>query len=125
VGLGIAEVYLIRAECNARLDKKDLALQDLNKLLVNRYVTGTFTSINVSSSSEALDIVLQERKKEMVNRGMRWADLKRLNIDGARSINLKRVLNGTEYILPPNDPRYALLIPLEVVRFSDVHQNSR
>jgi hypothetical protein len=102
-----------------------LALQDLNKLLINRYRTGTFTPISASSSSEALDIILRERKKEMVNRGVRWADLKRLNKEGVRAVNIKRLLNGTEYILPPNDARYTLLIPLEVIRLSDLPQNSR
>lgn len=125
VGLGTAEVYLIRAEANARLGNTSAALQDLNTLLIKRWKTGTFVPFTATTPQVALDIILQERKKEMVFRGMRWSDIKRLNKEPARAITLQRILNGQSFTLPPNDLRYALLIPVEVIQLSNIQQNAR
>lgn len=125
VGIGTAEVYLIRAEANARLAKTTDALTDLNHLLKHRYISGRFNDILPTTQEEAIDIILAERKKEMVYRGMRWADLKRLNKESRHKITVKRVLNGQEYTLPPNDNRYTLLIPREVMKETDLQQNPR
>lgn len=126
IGVGTAEVYLIRAEANARLGNKDAALLDLNALLVNRYKTGTFTPVTTATAEEALDIILRERRKEMAFRGLRWSDLRRLNKEPGRATTLKRILNGQEYILPPNDYRYTLLIPSYVMQLAPgIIQNPR
>jgi len=58
-------------------------------------------------------------------RGQRWTDLKRLNKDSRFAVTLSRTVQGTTYTLPPNDPRYALLIPSEVILNSSMPQNAR
>jgi tetratricopeptide (TPR) repeat protein len=125
VGLGSAEVYLIRAECNARLGDANAALQDLNALLIKRFKTGTFSPIINLTPAHALDTILVERKKELLFRGLRWADLKRLNKEPARAITLVRDISGQLYTLPPNDPRYTLLVPDDIMRFTTLVQNPR
>ncbi|SEM08104.1 hypothetical protein SAMN05216436_101351 [bacterium A37T11] len=55
-------------------------------------------------------------------RGLRWMDIKRLNKEGA-NITLTRNLNGQIYTLPPNDPRFALPIPEDVIDLSGMQQN--
>ena len=124
-GVGTAEVYLIKAECNARLGNISTAMQDLNSLLVKRYKPGKVPVFNPASPEECLNIVLKERKKEMVYRGVRWADLKRLNKKPATAVTLTRNLNGNMYTLPPNDLRYTLLIPRIVMQQTNLAQNPR
>lgn len=125
-GLATDEVYLIRAEANARLGNKDAALQDLNTLLVKRWLNnGSFVPVTAPNSDEALKIILQERKKELVNRGTRWPDLRRLNKEPAFAETLKRNLNNQLYELSPTDPRYTLLIPRTVINLTSLPQNSR
>lgn len=123
-GLAVDELYLIRAEAKARNNDRDGCLSDLNALLVKRYKTGTFTALTALTPEEALSIVLQERRKELIFRGLRWSDLRRLNRDGA-NITLTRVANGQSYSLPPNDPRYAMPIPDDEIAFSGITQNQR
>jgi hypothetical protein len=113
-GLATDEVLLIRAECNARLNHTNDALTDLNNLLAKRWKDGTFIPLTASSANEALLLVLAERRKSLVSRGLRWSDVRRLNREN-RGIYLKRVLNGKEYTLPPGDNRWLLPIPPDVL----------
>lgn len=122
-GVSTNELYLIRAESYARQGKTNEAMKDLNALLSKRYRSG-YLPITVSSSSEALDLVLLERRKELLMRGLRWMDIKRLNKEGA-NIVLKRIVDGVEYIMQPNDLRYALPIPEDVIVLSGIEQNKR
>jgi hypothetical protein len=124
-GLATDEIYLIKAECAARRQDNQTALQYLNTLLVNRFVTGTYAPYSASSTADVLALVLKERRKELVWRGgLRWDDLRRLNKDGA-NITLTRVLNGTTYTLPPNSPLYTFPIPDDEIALSGIQQNIR
>ncbi|MBN8787718.1 MAG: RagB/SusD family nutrient uptake outer membrane protein [Terrimonas sp.] len=120
-GIATDEIYLIRAECFARKENNILALNDLNKLLKHRY-DASFQPIYTSSSNETLNIILTERRKELLYRTLRWMDIKRLNKDG-RNIILKRVIGANSFTLNPNDGRYALTIPDEVVELTGMQQN--
>jgi len=116
-GLATDEVYLIRAECAARIGNLAAALQDLNALLVNRWKNGTFIPVTASSSQEALTKILQERRKELAFRGLRWTDLRRLNKEGA-GIMLTRLVNGQIDHLAPNSKWYTLPIPPDEIAFN-------
>lgn len=122
-GITVDEQYLIRAECNARLGNFQTAVDDLNTLLIKRFKSGTYVPYTVNSV-DILGTVLKERRKELVMRGLRWSDLKRLNLEGA-NITLRRTANGVDYELKPNDKRYALEIPQDVIALSGIEQNPR
>lgn len=123
-GLTSSEMLLIRAECAARNGNINGALSDLNTLMAKRWKAGTFVSITASTPDAALKLVLTERRKELLMRGLRWPDLKRLNKEGS-GITLTRKVGGVTYILPPNDLRYALPIPEDVISRSGMTQNHR
>ena len=124
-GIAVDEVYLIRAECYARLNNVGAAMDDLNTLLGKRWATGKFTPYTNLSPEQALAIVLQERKKELLYRGIRWSDLKRLNKDNRFAVTVKRDLNGQAYQMAPNDLRYAVLIPFDIITLTNLPQNPR
>ncbi|MFN0292538.1 RagB/SusD family nutrient uptake outer membrane protein [Pedobacter helvus] len=126
-GLATDEVYLIKAECLARRNEPDLAMERLNSLLIRRFpntAAKPYQPLVATSSLDALDKILLERRKELVWRGIRWHDLKRLNKEGA-NITLSRTLNGVVYTLPPNDPRWVFPIPDEEISESGIRQNIR
>lgn len=123
-GLITDELYLNRAECYARAGKLDEALNDLNTLLTTRWKSGTYIPYSSTSVQDVLAKILSERRKELVMRGLRWNDIRRLNKEGYNLV-LKRNLNGQVYTLPPNDPRYALPIPPDVISLSGIPQNKR
>lgn len=123
-GIATDEVYLIRAECEARANSTTAAMSDLNTLLVKRWKTGTFVPVTATSVTDALAKILTERKKELFMRGTRWIDIKRLNKEGA-GINLQRDVNGKIFTLPANDLRFALPLPNDIVSLSGMQQNPR
>lgn len=123
-GLATDEMYLIKAETAARLDKTDVALASLNELLSQRFRTGSFIPLTAGTSAEALELVLAERRKELVWRGLRWDDLRRFNKEGA-NITLYRNLDGETYELPPNSPRWVFNIPQDEINYSGIKQNDR
>lgn len=123
-GIATDEVYLTRAECYARSGKITEAMNDLNKVLATRWSTGTFVPFTAANTGDALALVLTERRKETLYRGLRWPDLRRLNSEGA-NITLNRTINGQQYTLPPNDPRYVLPIPPDIVALTGMAQNVR
>lgn len=72
----VAEMYLIRAEANFKLNKETEARADLNALRAARiagFVAGT------ESGTALLNAILLERRKELAFEGDRFFDLKRLN----------------------------------------------
>lgn len=127
-GLATDEIYLIIAECSARLGQVQPAMETLNTLLENRYtkVNGisSYTPIEVASQEEAIDFILDERRRELPFRGLRWMDLRRLNLEG-RNITLTRIVNGIEYVLEANSPKYTYPIPDDVILASGIEQNER
>lgn len=124
-GLAVDELYLIRAECYARAGNVSFAMLDLNTLLRSRWLIGKYKEFTSASVDDALSKILIERRKELVMRGQRWTDLRRLNRDSRFAKTLTRNINGVTYALPPNDLRYTLLIPDEVIINSQLEQNIR
>jgi starch-binding outer membrane protein, SusD/RagB family len=123
-GIAIDEVYLTRAECRTREGDINGAMEDLNLLLRNRYKTGTFANLNAINTVDALNKILIERRKELAFRGVRWSDLRRLNLEGA-NITLSRRIDNGNYSLPANDLRWILLIPDGEISRLGIPQNQR
>src|SRR5690606_71495 len=104
-GITTDEMYLIRAEAYARTNKIAESLTDLNTLLLKRYATGTFPGYESMDQTALISLIKDERRKELVYRGLRWSDLRRYNLEND-NITLTRVIGGVAYTLPPNDLRW-------------------
>ncbi|HLP39556.1 RagB/SusD family nutrient uptake outer membrane protein [Lacibacter sp.] len=123
-GFAVDELYLMKAECEARKNNAMEAMNTLNTLLIKRWKTGTFIPYTAATKEEAIEKILLERRKELLMRSIRWIDIKRLNKQGA-SISLTRILGSNTYLLPPNDLRFALPIPETVIELTGMVQNPR
>lgn len=124
-GIALDEILLIRAECNARLGNTNAALSDLNHLLSHRYKKQGFSPLDSKDDEVLLRMILTERRKELLMRGTRWEDLRRLNKDGRFAKVLERKLGANHYELKPNDARYVLPIPENEIDLSGIEQNPR
>lgn len=110
IGFKLSEAYVIRAECYARLNQLDKAVEDLNDLLVNRIKSDGFVALNEADFTQEtlLQRVLEERRVELAfDGGLRWFDLRRLG----KPAQTHAYENGQVYNLEQGDPRYILQIP--------------
>lgn len=116
-------MYLIKSECEARTGNTGYALEDLNALLGKRYSNATpYIPFTTTDAAILLQKILEERRKELLMRGLRWMDIKRLNKENA-NITLVRKAGGQTYTLPPNANYYALPIPTDIIQNSGIKQN--
>ncbi|MEO8253719.1 MAG: RagB/SusD family nutrient uptake outer membrane protein, partial [Flavobacterium sp.] len=110
IGVSVPEMYLIAAECNARLGNTQKAVDNLNILRAKRYKETTAYEVSATNSTEALNLALVERQKELIGRGFRWFDQRRLNLDPAFQKTYTRVFKGQTYTLQPNSAGYVFPI---------------
>lgn len=124
-GIATNEMYLNRAESNARAGQLALAAQDMDDLLVTRFEVDEYVPIDKNmDQQELLDLILRERRKELLFRGIRWMDVKRLNKEG-RGIRMKREWQGSMMEMKPGDLRFALPVPRTVIELTGMTQNRR
>ncbi|AOM76148.1 RagB/SusD family nutrient uptake outer membrane protein [Pedobacter steynii] len=126
IGLKVSEAYVIRAEAYAKTGRKDLAVNDLNLLLVKRIKKGTFVplkSADFANQEELLKRIYEERRIETAfEGGLRWFDLRRLGKPSLTHV----YKNGQVYTLKEKDPRYILQIPLsEQINSPEMPLNKR
>ncbi len=67
-------------------------------------------------NNEALGIVLLERRKELLMRGIRLSDIKRLNLEGT-AIKMVRMIEGERVELSPNSSKLILNTPTDLDAF--------
>lgn len=110
-GLANDELLLIRAECLAREGNGVLALNDLNYLLESRYKERFFEPLQLTDAKEILELILLERRKELVGRGLRWSDLRRLKYEDGHGRTLYRYIADERYELLPGAEFYTFPFP--------------
>lgn len=112
-GITTSEILLIRSETYARMGKRDESIADLNLLLRHRYVKMEFKEIDFISVEALLKFIIDQRRMELVNRGLAWSDLRRLNRDDRFKRTMKRIVNNRTYEILPGSHDYVFKIPIE------------
>ena len=123
-GIATDEVMLNLSESAFRVGKEAEALDALNVLLVRRMEAG-FEALSGLSGDSLMNRIVEERRKELAYRGIRWLDLKRYNFYPELRIDLTRDYNTKEASLPSGDSRYTFLIPPAEMNLNPMEQNIR
>ena len=128
-----AEMYLIKAECQARLGEYSRAMETVNALRAKRMVPGDWVELKAGNVKEAVTKILQERRREMPF-SQRWFDMRRLNNNEETyddveivtrkfyKINATTIFDKEEpitYTLEKNSRKYALPISENEIEISD------
>ncbi|MES2064351.1 MAG: RagB/SusD family nutrient uptake outer membrane protein [Bacteroidota bacterium] len=115
VYLRLAEMYLNRAEANAKLNNGQKALDDVNLIRNRAGITTPITLADVGAGG-VLGVVLEERRLEFAFEGQRAYDLFRNNLPlvrdypGTHSLNNTPNTNIKQTVLP-TDARVIFYIP--------------
>lgn len=126
IGISTPELYLTRAECNARLGNTMIAMEDVNELRKHRIDQESYEDLIAESTHEALAIVKEERRRELAFRGLRFFDLKRYNEFDQANISMSRSLNGESYTLSANSNNWAFPVASKYIEISpEIGENIR
>jgi starch-binding outer membrane protein, SusD/RagB family len=123
-GISVGELQLIAAEGFYRTGNEVKALKYVNELLEFRYRKVSFKPV-LLSGQDLLNRILEERKKELIGRGIRWSDLRRLNQFTDTKVTLEKTVNSQTYRLEPGSTKYSFPIPKEEIVKSGIDQNPR
>ena len=128
-GETIPELYLLRAECKARLNDLTGAKTDLETLRVKRMSAADATVPATLTQPQMIQFVLNERIREYALQGFRWFDMRRLSVDPLYSAI---TYTHTEYsatgavsaTYPLRPERYTLQFPQAVMDQNPGMQNN-
>lgn len=123
-GLTVGELQLIAAEGYVRSGDDSLAQKYLNDLIKKRIQPEFYDQVTLIGD-DLLEAILLERKKELIGRGIRWSDLRRLNQEVGYSTEIRRTIAGEELVISPTSPKYVFPIPMEEIQRSGIRQNPR
>lgn len=123
-GITVGELQLIVSEGYVRSGNDEMARLYLNELRGKRIQPDFYEPSNLTGDA-LLGAVLMERRKELVGRGIRWSDLRRLNQEVDSSVEIRRTISGEELVIAPTSPKYVFPIPMEEIQRSGIRQNLR
>lgn len=126
VGPTVPEMYLIKAEYEARNNNPQAAMQYINIVRKNRYTISGYQDLTASNTSQAMQGVIEERRRELVATGMRLFDLKRWNLESAYQITITHHFAGKNLTLAPNSNDCVLPIATKYIDLNpEIKQNER
>ena len=115
VGPRVGEMYVTKAECQARAGKVSEAMATLNELRRQRFADDKYVPLTATDASDALVKALAERRRELMGRGYRLADLKRLNKEPAFAKVVTHPWSSGDITLAPNSNRYIYPVAIKVL----------
>ncbi len=126
----LAEMYLNRAEANAKMGNQQDALDDLDAIRVNRGLEESLYDGVLPNGTTLLDIVLKERRIELAFEGHRSYDVYRNNLSMNRTfwgyhlpglketdVDLSKEPKGyANMVIAPTDSRIIYYIPIDEIQ---------
>ena len=113
VYLRLAEMYLNRAEANAKLGNDQLAIDDVNLIRERAGLSGgaLYSIEDLKGKGSVLQVVLEERRLELAFEGQRPGDLFRNNLPLIRAYPGLHGTDNFNFRVEPTDPRIVFYIP--------------
>lgn len=113
VYLRLAEMYLNRAEANAKLGNDELAIADVNVIRERAGLSGSalYSVDGLKGRGSVFNVVLEERRLELAFEGQRPGDLYRNNLPLVRAYPGLHGTDNFHFRVEPTDPRVIYYIP--------------
>lgn len=129
-GVTLPDMYLLRAECKARLDDIPGAVADVEALRTRRMPAGEATVPTAAKADKMsmLRFVLDERIREFALQGHRWFDMRRLSTDPLFTTptytHTLFLNNGGTQTFTLQPERFTLRLPLKIISFNPGMQDN-
>jgi tetratricopeptide (TPR) repeat protein len=115
-GITTVEVYLIKAECLARANQINGALDVLNTVRKTRIFPASYQDISTTDKTTALRAIFRTKNNELTNTLIPFADARRLNAEGVYPVSYSKVANGITYTLSSNSHLWIMPFPQGAVK---------
>lgn len=122
LGATLPNLYLMKAECEARNGQLAEAEKDLETLRENR-MPAAEAQVQYADQQALVKLILRERLMEFAATGRRWFDMRRLYADPVyNNIRGSRTIEGATYTL--NENRLTLRIPPMILNYNPSMPNN-
>ena len=122
-GIKLSEAYLMAAECYARKGDKGNAMKYVNDIRKNRIITKYYTDLTATDADDAMRIVREERKRELLFTSNSFFDMRRFCTEFNET--LTREVDGKTYTLKPDSHLLTFPFPVSAMQNSNLIQNSK
>lgn len=113
-GLTTTEVYLIKAECQARLAQGGdftEAMNTLNAVRQTRIRPEVYQPLTASTLTEAIELIRRTKDNELIFSIVPFADARRFNQEGTYARTMTKTYGGETYTLRPDSHLWTMPFP--------------
>lgn len=113
-GLTTTEVYLIKAECQARLAQGGdftEAMNTLNAVRQTRIRSEVYQPLTASTLTEAIELIRRTKDNELIFSIVPFADARRFNQEGTYARTMTKTYEGETYTLRPDSHLWTMPFP--------------
>lgn len=117
-GLTTTEVYLIKAECQARLAQNNdftEAMATLNTVRRTRISPDVYQPAHASTLAKAIKLIRRTKDNELIFSIVPFADARRFNNEGTYARTMTKTYNGKTYTLSPDSHLWIMPFPAGAV----------
>lgn len=111
-GLTTTEVYLIKAECQARLNDVPGAMTTLNAVRVKRIFPANYVGLTAANTKDAVKLIQRTKNNELIMSIVPFADTRRLNKDPDYATTRSKTESGKSYTLAPSSHMWTMPFPM-------------
>lgn len=110
-GLTTLDTYFIKAECLARTQDVNGAMDILNMIRKKRIVASSYTPLTATTEAQAIANLKKTTRSEFLFTFKNFLNMKRWNTEDAYKETIIRTLNGKTYQLKPESPLWIFPFP--------------
>lgn len=110
-GITTSELYLIKAECEARAGRLTDAMETLNKVRKTRIIADKYTDLTAADLKDALEKIITFKDNVCVQTVVPFMDARRLNTEGVFVRTFTKEYNGQTYTLRPDSHLWTMVFP--------------
>ncbi|WP_025146494.1 RagB/SusD family nutrient uptake outer membrane protein [Pedobacter jeongneungensis] len=117
-GMTVSDTYLMKAECQIRLEQLTAAMETLNEIRKLRIHPSQYKPLNDNTKAQAMRSLKNVSRTELLFTWKNFANIKRWNTEEENKENVSRNLNGSVFTLTPDSPLWIFPFPKSATDFN-------
>jgi len=115
-GLTTTEVYLIKAECQARMNDVPGAMATLDAVRITRIFLENYTPSSAATAVQAVKLIQRTKANNLILGLAPFADMRRLNKDSDYAVTLSKSEGGEALTLSPGSHLWTMPFPAGAIK---------